>query len=1257
MALPYLIKHIYNSGTEEVIRRGKKIHALGNVELVEYDDLMASVIFRVKDDGYATFYKVHITQFKDPKTLSLRCSCPYNLSEICRHKAGALFHLQDLLDKNLLGDKETVYDQRHTVVKMKQLELKLIRMLSAQENFEAAENYLRSNRSNILEAKDERVLAELEYEGEQFKVLIQKNEERNFDTSCTCQSDTDHPLCLHKGIVLLQLLHNYGPNYFDSIRNWDKEKNKLLALYGYSLSDDLKGKFEFTYTDGKPFLRVLDSSIKRVTNNTAAEQRPRLSEPEPAPAVTAPIIVEEETGKTSLKLGVVITGNGQQYPYVQLEAVQGEADEELTRYISKTVKLDLAKFINTEVFSEDDKMLLQQLRKLMPAEVSRYLNRNSPFSGIWENIIQQHDDELPEETRHLINEFLHPKLKKIFTDLADSRFVFYLPSRKTFTTANLKQAELMQQFISPEFEVNYTNGRYEVDCRVKLPLADLNISDNESESALLFQYHDQFFTWQRAEDINLVEKFLPVGKISIAAEDWAVQLQQFILPLSKEYNVHFTNVQKEEVKDCKPEVKVLLKEKGEYLLFQPVFNYRGYDVRPADKEKIILPVADKLLVIQRNLEAEKEFVQKVESLHSGFIRPVEGNVLALKGTDVLRNNWFFLFVDAVKEMNIPVFGFEALKNFRFNTAKPSTKIFISSNTDWFDAKVEILFGEQKVTVDEVKKALTNKQQFVQLQDGTLGILPEEWIKKYSLLFRVGDGKSGNMKLSKYHFSVIEELYLQRDEEELFFQLEEKYERLKDNHSIKPIPAPAHLKSVLRPYQESGFQWLNYLREVQWGGILADDMGLGKTIQALSFLHHLKEENGSLKALVVCPTTLMFNWQNEIRKFTPNLTFSIHHGGGRSKENLADPEIDVIITTYGTLRSDIKQFVDVAFDYVILDESQAIKNPSSKVTKAAGLLKARNRLCLSGTPLQNNTFDIFAQMNFLNPGMLGSIEFFKQEFSVPIDKFGEKEQKDHLRKLLYPFILRRTKEQVAKDLPEKQEMVLFCEMGDEQRKIYDAYRNDYRDKILGVVENQGIQKSQLTILQGLMKLRQICDSPAIVKEEERFPNVSVKLEEIGREITENISNHKALVFSQFLGMLALIKEKMKELGVDYEYFDGSSTVAERERSIHRFQNDENCRVFLISLKAGGVGLNLTAADYVYIVDPWWNPAVEQQAIDRTHRIGQTKNIFAYRMICTDTVEDKILKLQERKRNLAKDLITDDEGFVKTLTKEDVEYLFS
>ena len=410
-------------------------------------------------------------------------------------------------------------------------------------------------------------------------------------------------------------------------------------------------------------------------------------------------------------------------------------------------------------------------------------------------------------------------------------------------------------------------------------------------------------------------------------------------------------------------------------------------------------------------------------------------------------------------------------------------------------------------------------------------------------------------------------------------------------------------------------------------------------------------------MVVCPTTLIYNWENEIKKFTPDLTYHIHHGPARSRDKENFKNFDVIITTYGTLRSDIKLLITVAFDYVVLDESQAIKNPASKVTKAASLLNARHRLCMSGTPLQNNTFDLFAQMNFLNPGMLGSMEFFRQEFAIPIDKLGDPERKEHLKKIIYPFILRRTKEQVAKDLPEKTETILFCEMEDEQRSIYDAYRNDFRTQILGTIETQGIHKSQLTILQGLMKLRQICDSPAILNETEKFENHSIKLDELTREITENISNHKALVFSQFLGMLALIREKLDQLGVKYEYFDGSTSAPNREIAIQSFQKDETVRVFLISLKAGGVGLNLTAADYVYIVDPWWNPAVEQQAIDRTHRIGQEKNIFAYRMICKDTIEDKIIQLQEKKRALAKDLIADDSSFVKSLSREDVEYLFS
>ncbi len=1275
MALPYLIKHIYNNGSEEVIRRGKKIHALSNVEMIEHDELLSLITFRVKDDNYSVYYKVYITHFKDAATLQLKCTCPNNATELCRHKAGALFTLQDLLDRNMLGEREIVYDQKHTVVKMKQLDQKVIRMLSALDSYNAAEAFLNNGgKAKIVSAKEERVVAELTYTGSLYKLLIQKNEERNFDTSCTCKSETKHPMCVHKAVVFLQLLKSKGPNYFDTIRNWDAVKNKLLSLYGYSLKDNLKGKFEFTYTDGKPFLRVLDSTIQKVVSPT--------STPEPAPKVTMPenkrLAMEAQNEavataqsaassasstntmrKAALKLGIVVVTGSEEYPFVSIEAVQGETDDDFSKYTGTIEKIDLNKFVNTEVFNEDDKIMVQQLRKLMNTEVTKYLTLNSPFSGIWDNLVQPNKpNELPEETRNLINEYLHPKYKKLLAELAGSNFIFLASPKNPLKVANLVQGEFSSTFITPSFYISVADGFFTIECLVKLPFAELGIQENECSSPLLFQYHEQFFTWEKVEDVAIVNQFLPNGILKIQANEWETTLQSLVLPLSKDYKVNFGNLEREEIKDVLPECKLVLQEKGDYLILDPIFSYKGYEITPSDKDKIILPVADKILLIQRNLEAERHYIQQIENLHSNFIKPDEGgNTLALKGVDVLKNNWFFLFIDAVKDMNLTIFGLDALRHFRFNTAKPSTKIFISSNTDWFDAKVEVTFGKQQVTIDDIKQALIKKQQYVQLQDGSLGILPEEWIKKYSLLFRVGEGKATTIKLSRYHFSVIEELYNERNEEELFFELEEKYSNLRQNYAIKEINPPDDLNAVLRPYQINGFRWLNYLREVQWGGILADDMGLGKTIQALSYLYYLKNETGSLKALVVCPTTLMYNWQNEIIKFTPGLKYYVHHGGSRVREDLQHGDIDVIITTYGTLRSDIKQFVDLMFDYVVLDESQAIKNPGSKVAKAACLIRAKSRLCLSGTPLQNNTFDIFAQMNFLNPGMLGSVEFFKQEFAVPIDKLGEKEQKDHLRKILYPFILRRTKEQVAKDLPAKQEMVLYCEMGEEQRAIYEAFRNEFRDKILGVVDAQGVGKSQLTILQGLMKLRQICDSPFIMNESDRYPNASVKLEEIGREITENISNHKALVFSQFLGMLALIKQRLQELEVPFEYFDGSTSATDREKSIQNFQNNDECRVFLISLKAGGVGLNLTAADYVYIVDPWWNPAVEQQAIDRTHRIGQTKNVFAYRMICTDTVEDKILKLQDKKRALARDLITDDDGFVKSLTREDVEYLFS
>jgi len=1249
MALPHLLKFVYNHGTEEVIRRGKKIHAFGYSELVEHDELMGSVVFRVRDDSYSTFYKVYIQKYKDANAMNVRCSCPYNLGDICRHEVASLFQLQDLIDKNILGIKDLRYDQRHTVVKMKNIELKTIRTLTSAAAQSDAEIFLRSNKASIISAKDECVKAEVVMGTEHWPVTIQKNDERNFDTSCTC-SESAHAICEHKAIVFIQLLNVYGPLYFDSIRNLDKEKGKLLAIYGYSITDSWQDKFEFIYKEGKPFLRVLDPNVKRVEPSL-------LKKPEPVPVavtVTTETEVEEEI-KPEVRLGVVFNNNIKQFPYFSIDVVKGETSDDEGRFIGAVEKLDVSKFIETENYSEVDKQLLLLLRRLQPAEINKYVNRNSPFAGIWENIIQHEDEDLTDDTKTLMLEYYLPRIQKLFAETS-SPFLL-LPKGKQFKTQNLVPVITSGTFLKPFFELKQKQNKWEWSCKVKINSVAVDVHENDWNSPLIFLLNGEARTWEKQEDAQLAIDFTSNNNRLISNSELSLFLEKEALKIARDYHVEFDKALIKEVKSGEPDVTLQLQERGEYLVMIPTFSYKGYKVRSTDKDEIILAGEDGLVIVNRNREKENDFIGKVEKLHSQFIKPEGGTQLALKGIEVLKNNWFFLFVDAMKEMKVPVEGWEVLKNFRFNTSKPKTQIYISNGVDWFDAKVNVVFGDQQVSIAEVKKALANKQSLVQLQDGTLGVLPDEWIKRYSMLFRVGENKHDNLRLSKYHISVIDELYETRDEAELMIELEEKYEKLREFKQIKQVDPPAHLLPILRPYQVTGFHWLNFLSEVGWGGILADDMGLGKTVQALGFLQHLCEKNGKLKALVACPTTLMYNWENEIKKFTPTLTYQIHHGAQRTRDKNIFDSYNIVITTYGTLRSDIKLLSEQNFDCVILDESQAIKNPNSKVAKASCLLKSKHRLCMSGTPLQNNTFDVYAQMNFLNPGMLGTVEHFRNDFATPIDKFGEKEQKDHLRKLLFPFILRRTKEQVAKDLPEKTETILYCEMEDEQRKIYDAYRNEYRSKILGTIEEVGIGQSQLTILQGLMKLRQICDSPAILNEPEKLPNYSIKLDEIARELEENMGNHKALVFSQFLGMLALIKAKLEELKIPYVYFDGSTAAHDREKAVKEFQGNEDVRVFLISLKAGGVGLNLTAADYVYIVDPWWNPAVEQQAIDRTHRIGQTNNIFAYRMICKDTIEDKIIQLQDRKRSLAKDLIADDGGFVKSLTREDVEYLFS
>ena len=616
----------------------------------------------------------------------------------------------------------------------------------------------------------------------------------------------------------------------------------------------------------------------------------------------------------------------------------------------------------------------------------------------------------------------------------------------------------------------------------------------------------------------------------------------------------------------------------------------------------------------------------------------------------LDEDWFLDAFQAWKNEGITVLGFNELTNNRLNQHKARVSIQVTSGTDWFDTSMEIKYGKQKASLKQLHKAIRNKSKFIQLGDGTMGILPEEWMKKIEAFFQAGEPEEEVLKIPKSNFSQIDELF---DDEMISQEVKDElafYSRaFSSSTNLKEVPVPQELNATLRDYQRQGLNWLSFLDEHNFGACLADDMGLGKTIQIIAFILSQRRKRPNTTNLIVVPTSLLFNWQDEIAKFAPSMRLFTHYGPNRPKTVHEFSRYEVILTTYGMVLSDIHFLKTFRFNYIFLDESQAIKNPESQRYKAVRLLQSRNKAVLTGTPIENNTFDIYGQLSFACPGLLGSKQFFKAIYSMPIDKFEDRKKSSQLQKRIQPFILRRTKKQVATELPDKTEMVIYCEMGDEQRKVYDAYEKELREYILGKTQDD-LTRSSMHVLTGLTKLRQICNSPALLKDEEFKGNHSAKIEVLVEQIENKSSQHKILVFSQFVSMLELIKKELEAKNISYEYLTGQTK--DRAAKVNEFQNNDNVRVFLISLKAGGMGLNLTEADYVYLVDPWWNPAVENQAIDRSYRIGQTKNVIAVRLICPNTIEEKVVKLQESKTKLVGELLKSDESVMKSLSKDDL-----
>ncbi|WP_262151880.1 DEAD/DEAH box helicase [Chryseobacterium foetidum] len=704
--------------------------------------------------------------------------------------------------------------------------------------------------------------------------------------------------------------------------------------------------------------------------------------------------------------------------------------------------------------------------------------------------------------------------------------------------------------------------------------------------------------------------------------------------------------------DEKTEKIIYLSDEKDYVSITPVMRYGQVEVPVFSRKQIFdTDQNGNVFKVERDEKEEIKFTAAIMLQHPEFAEQIEQyEYFYLHKDKFLDADWFLEAFEKWKDEGIVILGFNELKKNRLNANKAVISIAVLSGINWFNTEITAKFGNQKASLKQLHKSIKNKSKFVQLDDGTNGILPEEWIKKLNRYFDAGEIYDELVRIPKSNFLDIKNLFeMDVLSKEVAAEVDFYDRALSENKNIPETEVPSALNATLRDYQKQGLDWLNYLDVFSFGACLADDMGLGKTVQIIAFILSQNKKHPQNTNLVVVPTSLLFNWQAEVQKFAPSIKILTHYGASRIKNTTHFEGHEIVLTTYGTMLSDIRFLKDFHFNYIFLDESQAIKNPNSERYRAARLLQSRNRVVLTGTPIENNTFDIYGQLSFAVPNLLGSRQYFRDIYSIPIDKFEYTKRSQELQQKIQPFILRRTKKQVAKELPDKTEMVIYCEMGEEQRRVYEAYEREIREYI-SAKDERDLPKSSMHVLTGLTKLRQICNSPILLKDEEQYAGGSAKIEALMEQIENKSSQHKILIFSQFVSMLDLIKVELQKREIQFEYLTGQTK--NRAAKVNEFQENENVRVFLISLKAGGTGLNLTEADYVYLVDPWWNPAVENQAIDRCYRIGQKKNVIAVRLICPNTVEEKIMKLQQSKKELANDLITTDSSVFKKLSKQDL-----
>ncbi|MBL4675884.1 MAG: ATP-dependent helicase [Mucilaginibacter sp.] len=816
-------------------------------------------------------------------------------------------------------------------------------------------------------------------------------------------------------------------------------------------------------------------------------------------------------------------------------------------------------------------------------------------------------------------------------------------------------ASVLFHFRRGDDEIRYFPTIKYQGMRIEFMFKDAEIICNHPAWMLL---DDTLYYFDKDIEGKKLQPSLNKRYISIPKSSEHSYFEKFVAPLIEKHNVYaegFTiNTEKYDAIAC---VKPIYVEGGTSQL-QLYFKYAGYVFPYGDGRHISVRMeknGDDYLFhrIKRSVTWEKGKLQLLENMGLQTTSSLFQNLeVASNDEDADRSfpifEWLNQHHDELIEKGFEIELPDGQKRYVFGSTKIDLEV--SENNDWFDINAVVTFGPYRIPFIQLKNHILNhKKEFI-LPSGEIAVIPESWFAQFGNLLHFSEGGE-EIKLRRHHLGLVNDI---SGGEMAEVAMNRKLQKLTDFEETEDVPMPVNFAGSLRPYQKAGYNWFHFLKDFHFGGCLADDMGLGKTIQTLSLLQKHKEDaenaGGKSTSLIIMPTSLIYNWLNEARKFAPQLRIMVHTGAFRYKSAEVFANYDLVITTYGISRIDIEMFKAYFFEYVILDESQNIKNASSKSFQAVRQLKSRFKLILSGTPVENSVNDLWTQMSFINPGLLGSQQFFQNEFVTPIEKKKDEEKARKLQAIIKPFVLRRTKEQVATELPPKTENLFYCQMSEEQASVYDKVKSEYRNELLKSLEDGTFAKTQIQVLQGLIKLRQIANHPSMIDSD--YEGDSGKFENVVHTLANVLDGgHKVLIFSQFVKQLAIYRGYFEREGIPYAYLDGGTQ--NRGDVVQKFQQDKKTQVFLISIKAGGVGLNLTEADYVFILDPWWNPAVEQQAIDRTHRIGQTKNVFIYKFITKDTVEEKILALQQRKLSVARSLITTEESFIKSLSADDIK----